>query len=247
MGLGTQVKAHIVRRFGMQWPESPVGKQREQIGGIRAFWDTWQNNAKLNQRGQYYKLTLSSPFFTPARIEHPEIPIYIAGVNTGLARLAGETANGFHVHPFHSTRYLKEVMLPAIQAGAEAQARTLADVDMAVNAFTITNESERAFARQQLSFYASTPSYRSVMRLHGWEEEAEKLSEMASRQQWAEMIDLITDEMLAEFATIADTADLAAALKERYAGIANRITVYVPFVPGERDDFWKQVVAGFQD
>ncbi|KAA3646263.1 MAG: TIGR03617 family F420-dependent LLM class oxidoreductase [Chloroflexi bacterium] len=247
LGLGTQVKAHIVRRFGMQWPESPVGKQREQIGGIRAFWDTWQNNAKLNQRGQYYKLTLSSPFFTPARIEHPEIPIYIAGVNTGLARLAGETANGFHVHPFHSTRYLKEVMLPAIQAGAEAQARTLADVDMAVNAFTITNESERAFARQQLSFYASTPSYRSVMRLHGWEEEAEKLSEMASRQQWAEMIDLITDEMLAEFATIADTADLAAALKERYAGIANRITVYVPFVPGERDDFWKQVVAGFQD
>ena len=246
LGLGTQVKAHIVRRFGMDWPESPVTKQREQIDGVRAFWRAWQNNEKLNLRGEYHKLTLTSPFFTPARIDHPDVPIFIAGVNTGLARLAGEKANGFHVHPYHSPRYLREIMLPAIQAGAQAQGRALEDVDIALNAFTITNDTERAFARQQISFYASTPSYRRVMRSHGWDAIAEKLSELASHQQWGDMPELITDEMLSEFATIADVVDLAPALQERYAGIADRITIYTPFVPGERDDFWQQVIAGFQ-
>ncbi len=112
LGLGTQVKAHIERRFGMLWPELVVGRLREQILAIRAFWDAWQNGTKLNFRGEYYKLTLMSPFFNPGPIEHPNIPIYVAGVNEGLARLAGELCEGFHVHPFHSPRYLKEVDHP---------------------------------------------------------------------------------------------------------------------------------------
>src|SRR5512146_3483800 len=102
LGLGTQVKAHIERRFGMQWPESVVGKLREQIQAIRAFWDAWKNGTKLNFRGEHYKLTLMSPFFDPGPIDDPNIPIYIAGVNDGLARLAGEMCDGFYVHPFHS-------------------------------------------------------------------------------------------------------------------------------------------------
>ncbi len=125
LGLGTQVKAHIERRFGMQWPESVTGKLREQIQAIRALWDCWQNGTKLNFRGEYYKLTLMSPFFQPPPLspllfkENGQglgggIPIYIAGVNTGLAKLAGEICDGFHAHPFNSPRYLKEVMLPAI-------------------------------------------------------------------------------------------------------------------------------------
>src|SRR5512146_1166151 len=123
LGLGTQVKAHIERRFGMQWPESVVGKLREQIQAIRAFWDAWQNRTKLNFRGEHYKLTLMSPFFDPGPISHPQIPIYIAGVNEGLARLAGEMCEGFHVHPFHSTRYLREIILPAIEVGLSKQGR----------------------------------------------------------------------------------------------------------------------------
>jgi probable F420-dependent oxidoreductase len=123
LGIGTQVKAHIERRFGMQWPESVTGKLREQIEVIRAFWDCWQNRTKLNYRGQYYKITLMSPFFNPGPIENPSIPIYIAGVNTSLAKLAGELCEGFHVHPFHSVRYLREVILPAIEEGAEKEGR----------------------------------------------------------------------------------------------------------------------------
>ena len=118
LGLGTQVKAHIERRFGMPWPESVVGKLRDQINAVRAFWTTWQTNQPLNFRSEHYKLTLMSPFFNPGPIKHPEIPIYIAGVNAGLARLAGETAQGFHAHPFHTIRYLREVILPAIEQGA---------------------------------------------------------------------------------------------------------------------------------
>src|SRR5512141_2134824 len=117
LGLGTQVKAHIERRFGMQWPESVTGKLREQIQVIRAFWDTWQNGTKLNFRGEYYKLTLMSPFFNPGPIADPQIPIYIAGVNPGLAKLAGEACDGFHVHPFHSPHYLRETILPSIEKG----------------------------------------------------------------------------------------------------------------------------------
>jgi alkanesulfonate monooxygenase SsuD/methylene tetrahydromethanopterin reductase-like flavin-dependent oxidoreductase (luciferase family) len=119
LGLGTQVKAHIERRFGQPWPESVTGKLREQIEVIRAFWDCWQNGTKLNYRGEYYKATLMSPFFNPGPLPSPlgekSIPVYIAGVNTGLAKLAGELCDGFHAHPFQSIRYLKEVILPAIE------------------------------------------------------------------------------------------------------------------------------------
>ncbi len=198
LGLGTQVKAHIERRFGMPWPESPVGKLREQIQVIRAFWDCWQNGTKLNFRGEYYKITLMSPFFNPGPIEHPDIPIYIAGVNTGLAKLAGEMCEGFHAHPFHSPRYLREVILPAMR-GRRAQGQAAQDVSISVTAFVATSPEEESFARMQIAFYASTPSYRAVMDLHGWGEVADKLSAYAEKGEWAEMPMLITDEMLEQF------------------------------------------------
>lgn len=246
LGLGTQVKAHIERRFGMPWPDSPVGKLREQIQALRAFWANWQDDEPLNQRGEYYKITLASPFFTPAPIEHPQIPIMIAGVNTGLARLAGEACDGFLVHPFHSPQYLRQVLLPAIQQGAQKAKREPAAVQRVINAFVVTNDTERSYAQQQIAFYASTPSYRPVMALHGWEDVAQELSQLASRQQWLEMPALITDEMLAIFATVTDEADLADALKERYTGLADRLTLYIPFVPGERDAFWQRLVRAFE-
>ncbi len=132
LGLGTQVKAHIERRFGQPWPDSVTGKLREQIEVIHAFWDCWQNGTKLNYRGEYYKITLMSPFFNPGPLPFPlgegpgerSIPIYIAGVNTGLAKLAGERCDGFQAHPFHSIHYLKEVILPAIEEGAARRTAT---------------------------------------------------------------------------------------------------------------------------
>jgi probable F420-dependent oxidoreductase len=263
LGLGTQVKAHIERRFGQSWPESPVKKLREQIEVIRAFWDCWQNGTKLNYRGEYYKITLMSPFFQPSPLRpspsgrgdggegrvpvRVEIPIYIAGVNTGLAKLAGELCEGFHAHPFHSIRYMKEVMLPAIEEGAKKTNRKREDIAVSITAFIATTPEEMNFARAQVSFYASTPSYRPVMDLHGWSGVAETLSAHAAKGEWAEMPMLITDEMLSEFCLVTEEEKLADELKKRYEGIVDRITLYTPFVPGEKDEWWKKLTGEFNE
>jgi probable F420-dependent oxidoreductase len=245
LGLGTQVKAHIERRFGLPWPDSPLDKLREQVAAIRAFWKTWQTGERLNFRAEYYQLTLMSPFFNPGPIDFPQIPIYIAGVNSGMARLAGEVADGFLVHPFHSPRYLQEVILPAIEHGTSKTGRTRDAVSVSVTAFIITSSEERESARQQIAFYASTPSYRAVMALHGWQQEAESLSALASRAKWGEMPGLVSDEMLDVFATFATQDELPTALLNRYKGLADRLTLYIPFVPGERDAFWYNLIKAW--
>lgn len=256
LGLGTQVKAHIERRFGQPWPESVTGKLREQIQVIRAFWDCWQNGTKLSFRGEYYKITLMSPFFQPPPLSltagpspigrgEALIPIYIAGVNTGLAKLAGELCEGFHAHPFHSMRYLREVILPAIEEGAVKESRKRKEVSVVITAFVATTPEEMNFARAQISFYASTPSYRPVMDLHGWTGVAEKLSAHAARGEWAEMPMLITDEVLNEFCLVTEEDKLADELKKRYGGIADRLTLYIPFVPGEQEERWRGLAQGF--
>ena len=220
LGLGTQVKAHIERRFGMAW-DSPSA------------------------------LTLMSPFFNPGPIEHPRIPIYIAGVNKGLCQLAGELCEGFHVHPFHTVKYLQEVTLPNIGIGLVRSGRQRNDISLSSSVFVITGQDAEALAasrqavRSQIAFYASTPSYHSVMEVHGWLETAEKLGMLAARQQWQEMASLITDDMLEIFAVSGAPDDLAAQIQQRYAGLLDRVNYYVPFVPGQQDAHWRRVAGAF--
>jgi len=246
LGLGTQVKAHVERRFGMPWPESVVGKLREQMQVIRALWDCWQNGTPLRYQGDYYRLNLMSPFFNPGSIAHPAIPIFIAGVNPGLAQLAGEEADGFLAHPFHSADYLAQVILPAIQYGAQKKERSPTTVQVCVTAFTATTKEEAEFARTQIAFYASTPSYRRVLDHHGWGEIGENLSALASRSQWGEMPALIDDSILETFAVIAEEKHLAEKLIQRYGGIAQRLALYLPFVPFQRDPFWRALAREIQ-
>lgn len=247
LGLGTQVKAHVERRFGMKWPESPVGKLRELIHAIRALWHSWQSGERLNFRGEYYKLTLMSPFFTPGPIKHPDIPIFIAGVNVGLCKLAGEVADGFHAHPYHSERYLREVVIPSISEGAQRSDRTRSDLQLSVTAMVATNEGEKEFARSQISFYASTPTYRPVMELHGWGDLADQLRGLSKRGQWAEMTALISDEMVNTFAVVSSQDELAQALLERYGELVDRLTLYLPYFPGERDGFWQKTAVKIRE
>ena len=245
LGLGTQVRAHIERRFGLEWPASPAGKLRELVLALRAIWHSWQTGERLNFRGSYFKLTLMTPFFNPGPIAQPRVPIYIAGVNTGLAQLAGEVCDGFHVHPYHSAAYLRDVLRPAIAAGAAKAGRTPADIQLAGMVFVITEPGERDGVRQQISFYASTPSYRPVMAHHGWEGTAERLSALASRGDWAAMPALISDEMLDTFALSAPLAKLAGPLRERYTGLLDRIGLYRPFAKDEAG--WKQLAEGMKN
>lgn len=240
LGLGTQVKAHITRRFGMDWPQSPVTKFREQLAAIRALWRAWQGEGELDFHGDYYHLDLMTPFFNPGPIPNPEIPIFTAGVNIGMARLAGESADGFHVHPFHTPGYIKEVLLPVIEDGAGEGGRSMGDVDISVTVFAATTDEEKFSLREQIAFYASTPSYRGVMAHHGWEGTASELSRLASKGRWEVMSGLISEEMLETFVTFAEPDRLGRVLRSRYRGIADRINLYTPFQPGKDQEMWRQ-------
>jgi probable F420-dependent oxidoreductase len=251
LGLGTQVKAHITRRFSMPW-DRPAARLREYILALRAIWESFQNEGPLQFEGEFYRHTLMSPFFNPGPIEQPEIPVFIAGVNTRLAHLAGEICDGFHVHPFHSPEYVRRTVKPAIAEGAEQADRDPDQVELATSVFVVVAEDEegaskqRESVRSQLAFYASTPTYRTVLEAHGWQEVGERLGFLAREKKWPEMPALITDEMLHAFAVEAAPDEIGPALKERYEGLIDRVGLYLPFAPGERDDFWRAVVESAQ-
>lgn len=250
LGLGTQVKAHIERRFGMPWA-APAARLREMILAIRAFWDCWQHGSKLNFRGRFYKLTLMSPFFNPGPIQHPAIPIYIAGVNPRMCQLAGELCQGLHVHPFHTVRYLREQVLPNVEQGLATAGRQRGDIELCSSVFVITGESTEEIARareevrSQVAFYASTPSYSRVMEIHGWSAVREELSRLAIRQRWGEMPGLISDEMLAEFAVEGPPEEIPALVQARYHGLLDRVTFYLPFDP-RQEALWRHWIAAFR-
>ncbi len=249
LGLGTQVKAHNERRFSVPW-DAPVPRLREVIAGLRAIWDSWRSGEKLNFRGEYYQFTLMTPFFTPPRHSY-SIPIFIAGVNTGLCRLAGEICDGFHVHPLHSVKYLSEIVRPAIEAGARSAQRSIEEVEISASVFVVTgsdaNQTQalREMVRQQISFYASTPSYRTVFEVHGWTETAEQLSRLAARKQWGDMPSLITDDMIDTFAIVAPPDEVGHAALDRYTGLVDRITFYLPYVPGPFTPLWASAIKTF--
>ncbi len=248
LGLGTQVRAHVERRFSMPF-DRPAARLREYILALRAIWESFQAEGRLKFEGEFYRHTLMTPFFNPGPIEHPGIPVYIAGVNTRLAHLAGELCDGFHVHPFHSPEYVRRTVKPAIAEGAESSGRAAGDVELATSVFVVSGQGEeetteqRESVRAQIGFYASTPTYRTVLEAHGWEEVGERLGALARERKWREMPDLITDEMLRAFVVEAAPEELGPTLQERYEGLIGRVTLYLPFAAGQRDDFWRKVVA----
>lgn len=251
LGLGTQVKAHIERRFSMAW-DAPAPRLREYIQALHAIWNAFQTGAPLNFRGQFYQHTLITPFFNPGPLAQPNIPIYIAGVNTGLARLAGELCQGFHIHPFHSPDYVRALIQPSIAEGAARASRDPRDITLATSVFVITGRDTAAIAQQreqmraQLAFYASTPTYRTVLEVHDWGAIGDELGRLAKAQRWSEMSRLVSDDMLNAFAVEAGPDDVGAAIRERYAGLVDRVAFYLPFEPGQDDPFWQTTLRTIQ-
>jgi probable F420-dependent oxidoreductase len=232
LGLGTQVKGHIERRFSVPWT-APGPRLREYILALRALWEAWQSRGPVAFRGEHYAITLTTPFFAPDPIEHPRIPVYIAAVNAYNLRLAGELCDGVHLHPFHSVKYLREFALPQIEAGLAKGGRPRSALALASSVFMITgrnpDETRRAreHARAQIAFYASTRTYEPVLAAHGWQDLTPRLHRKSVEKDWAGMAALITDEMLGVFAVEAPPDGLRAALDERYRGLLDRIAPYV--------------------
>jgi probable F420-dependent oxidoreductase len=249
LGLGTQVKGHNVRRYGTPWPSPPGPRLREYIQMVRAIWDCWQNGTRPAFRGEHYEFTLMSPFFNPGPIEHPNIPIYISAVNPYNCRLAGEICDGLRLHGFNTPKYLHEVIVPAVDAGAKKAGRSIKDVDIAGLGFVITGRTQSDLTkaagpvRRQISFYASTRTYRPVLDVHGWGEVGDRLFEMSNRGEWAAMSELITDDMLEEFCTIATYDHLIPALLKHYGGVTTRAAFGIP-VQSPEDERTLQSMIG---
>ena len=230
LGLGTQIKAHIERRFSMPWG-APARRMSEYIMALRAIWNSWQNGEPLRFRGEFYSLTLMTPFFDPGPIDHPSIPVYVAGVGPRMSHLAGEMCDGYHVHPFHTVRYLQEVTLPAMREGARRGGRTLDQIEMASSVFVVTGRDRREMktmrrqVSQQIAFYASTPAYRPVLDSHGWDF-GPRLTALSKRGQWDRMADVITDDVVSEVAVEAPIDELGDAIRDRYEGILDRVGLY---------------------
>lgn len=254
LGLGTQIKAHIERRFDMPW-SSPGPRMREYIAALRAIWQSWQTGDRLSFAGDFYSFSLMTPFFSPAPMEHFAIPIYVAGVGEYMCRVAGESADGFHVHPFHTPRYLTEVVVPNIAAGAARGGRDPDDVQLVTPVFVVTGRTEEEVAasrlatKLQLAFYASTPAYRGVLELYGWEF-GDELTAMSKRGEWMAMGEVIPDEMVDEFAVTAPLDQLGKAVRMRYEGLVHRVGFYFSIIPGQppvvdpTPEEWAALVAG---
>jgi probable F420-dependent oxidoreductase len=218
---------------------------------LRAIWSAWQEGGRLAFEGDHYRVSLMSPFFDPGPINHPEVPVFIAAVGPYLARLAGEVCDGLHVHPLHTVRYLDEVTRPAVAEGAAAAGRDPSGVHLAAAVFVATGRTEeqihnaREAARKQIAFYASTPAYRPILDLHGWEI-GPRLSALARRGLWDEMTGLVDDEIVDEVAVTGRSSVIGRLLRERYQDRLQRIAFYGAgpgMTPGLDDEDWAAIIT----
>jgi probable F420-dependent oxidoreductase len=246
LGLGSQIKPHITRRFSMPW-SSPAARMREMILAIRAIWESWNQGTKLDFRGDFYSHTLMTPFFNPGPNPHGDARVFLAGVGELMTQVAGEVADGFLCHGFTTRQYLDEVTLPNLAKGRAKAGKAMDGFQLAGPMFVVTGRDEAEMAeaakgvKGQIAFYGSTPAYRPVLELHGWGDLHEELNRLSKEGRWAEMGDLIDDEMLATFAVVAPLDEVAGALKERWGDVLDRLSFYAPYDTDRAQ--WDEVIA----
>ena len=237
LGLGSQIKPHITKRFSMEWSH-PAPRMREMILAIRAIWDTWENGTPLAFRGDYYTHTLMTPFFTPDRADLAGFgtpKIFLAGVGELMTEVAGEVCDGFLCHGFTTEKYLREVTIPALARGRAKAGKTMEGFEIVGPSFVVTgtNEEELAQAaagtRQQIAFYGSTPAYKAVLDIHGWGGLQDELNTLSKQGKWVEMGNLIDDEILNTFAVVGEPEQIAPELHRRYGDVIQRISFYAPY------------------
>jgi len=252
MGLGSQIKPHITKRFSMPW-SAPAARMREMISAVRAIWSAWLTGDRLNFRGEYYTHTLMTEFFSPDASELANCgppKIFLAGVGKLMTGVAGEVCDGFICHGFTTEKYLREVSLPALSRGRATVGKTLAGFEISSPCFVVSGRDEKEMAksaqatREQIAFYGSTPAYRGVLELHGWGELQDDLNLLSKQGRWAEMGSLIDDEILGTFAVVAEPGGIASELGRRFGDIITRLTFYAP---GQSDpEFWNPVMSALK-
>jgi probable F420-dependent oxidoreductase len=249
LGIGSQIRPHITKRFSMPW-SSPAARMREFIQAMRAIWACWYDGEKLDFRGEFYNHTLMTPMFTPTNNPHGAPKVLLAAVGPKMTEVAGEVADGMIMHAFTTPKYIDEVTLPALEAGLAKSGRSRGDFQTSYPAFIVSGRSEeqweesRTAITRQLAFYGSTPAYRGVLELHGWGDLQTELNILSKRGEWVEMGKRISDEILSEFAVVAEPEQVPAALKERVGGKVDRLFCYFPHASDdERSGYLEELRA----
>jgi probable F420-dependent oxidoreductase len=246
LGLGSQVKAHVEKRFSAAWSR-PAARMREFILALRAIWHAWEQGERLRFEGEIYRHTLMTPFFAPSPHGFGPPAVWLAAVGPRMTEVAGEVADGLLCHGFTTDRYLTEVTLPTLEQGAARAGKGREDLEVGLPVFVVTGEDEAEWAeveagvRAQIAFYGSTPAYRAVLDLHGWGALHEHLHELSRAGDWEAMTAAVDDEVLHTFAIVAEPNEVGTAIVERYAGLIDRISLYTSFeFAGEA---WERLLA----
>ena len=247
LGIGSQIAPHVTKRFSMPWSQ-PAARMREFILAMRAIWNCWYEGEKLDFRGDFYTHTLMTPMFTPTNNSHGAPPVVLAAVGPKMTEIAGEVADGMLVHAFTTARYLNEVTLPAVERGLAKADRPRASFQLCCPAFVVTGKDEREWegartaVTRQIAFYGSTPAYRGVLELHGWGELQTELNTLSKRGEWVAMGERITDEILEEFAIVAEPHRVPGAIEARFGGRIDRMLYTFPHASNaERQAFFEEL------
>jgi len=249
LGLGSQIRAHIEKRFSATWSK-PASRMRELILAMRAIWGSWQEGTKLDFRGDFYSHTLMTPFFNPGPNPYGMPKVFLAAVGERMTEVAGEVCDGLLAHGFTTEAYLRDVTLPALDRGLAKAGKQRSELQISCPTFVITgtSEEERANAdkavRQQIAFYGSTPAYRGVLEKHGWGDLQPELNRMSKQGDWVEMGTLITDDVVDAFAVRGEPEEIPKLILARYGDVIDRVTFYTPYKSDP--DRWKAVLAGFK-
>lgn len=234
LGLGSQIKPHITRRFSMPWSH-PAARMKEFVQAMQAIWTAWETGEKLDFRGDFYEHTLMTPFFDPGPNDFGAPKVFLAAVGELMTKVVGEVCDGMLCHGFTTESYLREVTIPALTGGLDASGRTRTDLQLSLPAFVVTGTTEEEAAaaaegvRQQIAFYGSTPAYRGVLEHHGWGDLQTELNALSKQGGWVEMGRLIDDDILRTFAVVAEPDQVGDELLARFGDVVDRISFYAPY------------------
>ena len=233
LGIGSQVRGHIRRRYGMEW-SAPAPRMRDYILAMKAVWRCWQNGEPLQHDGDHYKLDLMVPLFDPGPIDHPNIPVHIAAINTNMCAVVGEVADGIRLHPVCSPKYIENVMVPAVAHGAARTQRNPNTVDWCMKPLIatapdqVTLEQVAESVRARVGFYLSTPAYKAAFEVHGWGDHVDQAAALSREQRWDEIPALVHDEMFNTMATVGTYDEIASLLNNRFGHLIDRLEFSIP-------------------
>jgi len=248
LGIGSQIKAHLTRRFGMDF-QPPVRRMKDYINALRAIWTCWQDGTRLDYDGEYYKHNLMIPYYNPGPLETGMPEIHLAAINKLMCRLCGDLADGHLPGDPITWKWHEEVMLPNLEIGLKRSGRSWDDIELGGYGFIGCAPTSAGIdtvvkgLKERVALYASTPEYKDMLAMHGWSVSQEDFAAMTRENKWEEMGNLVSDEMLEAYAVIAGPDDLPAALARRYGGKVDRIQIDETWFEGLSDDDVARLVA----